>query len=117
MARVSPDLPSGPPARLYDYLIPEALREHVGLGQRVEVPFGRRRVFAFVLELLEESPVERLRELTGIRDEQPLLLPHQISLARWIGSHYLCPLPEVVRAMVPPALRTGRPGGRRRAQP
>jgi primosomal protein N' (replication factor Y) len=114
---VSPDLRSGPPAGLYDYQIPEALWEQVRLGQRVVVPFGHRTVFAFVVELLEESPVESLRPLERIRDEEPLLLPHQISLAHWIADHYLCPLPEVVRAMIPPALRTGKPGSRRRSHP
>jgi primosomal protein N' (replication factor Y) len=112
VARVVPDLPSGPPGQLYDYLIPEELRDTVRLGHRVAVPFGRRRIFAFVVELLEESAVDQLRQLERIRDEQPLLLPHQISLARWIASYYLSPLPEVIRAMVPPALRTGRPGAR-----
>ncbi|HVC22831.1 MAG TPA: primosomal protein N' [Candidatus Dormibacteraeota bacterium] len=114
IARVSPDLKAGPPAGLYDYLIPEELRQAIRLGQRVVVPFGRRQVFAFVVELLEESPIEELRPLERIRDEDPLLLPHQISLAQWIASHYLCPLPEVLRAMIPPALRTGKATSKRR---
>lgn len=117
VARVSPDLRAGPPAGLYDYQIPEELRDQLRLGQRVVVPFGRRRVFAFVVELLAESPVDSLRPLERIRDEQPLLLPHQISLAQWIAVHYLCPLPEVLRAMIPPALRTGKATSRRRASP
>ncbi|MGH7643533.1 MAG: replication restart helicase PriA [Candidatus Dormibacteria bacterium] len=117
VARVSPDLRGGPPAGLYDYLIPDELRAHIRLGQRVVVPFGRRRVFAFVVELLEESPIEELRPIERIRDEEPLLLPHLISLGEWIAAHYLCPLPEVLRAMIPPALRTGRATARRRAAP
>ncbi|MGA7171982.1 MAG: primosomal protein N' [Candidatus Dormiibacterota bacterium] len=115
IARVSPDLRAGPPAGLYDYLIPGELQDQLRLGQRVVVPFGRRRVFAFVVELLEDSPIEELRPLERIRDEVPLLLPHQISLAQWIASHYLCPLPEVLRAMIPPAMRTGKATANRRA--
>ncbi|MGB9483579.1 MAG: hypothetical protein WCB86_06760, partial [Candidatus Dormiibacterota bacterium] len=115
VARVSPDLRAGPPAGLYDYLIPEELQDQLRLGQRVVVPFGRRRVFAFVVELLEDSPIEELRPLERIRDEVPLLLPHQISLAQWIASHYLCPLPEVLRAMIPPAMRTGKATANRRS--
>ena len=117
VARVSPDLRAGPPVGLYDYLVPEELQDRVCRGQRVVVPFGPRTVFAFVVELLDASPVESLRALERIRDEEPLLLPHQISLAQWIGSHYLCPLPEVLRAMIPPALRTGKASSRRRHTP
>ncbi|HUY55292.1 MAG TPA: primosomal protein N' [Candidatus Nanopelagicaceae bacterium] len=112
VARVAPDLPAGPPGQLYDYQLPEHLRESIQLGQRVVVPFGRRHIFAFVVELLEESPVEQLRQVERIRDQDPLLLPHQISLAQWISAYYLSPIPDVIRAMVPPALRTGRPGAR-----
>jgi primosomal protein N' (replication factor Y) len=115
IARVSPDLRAGPPAGLYDYLVPTELQDQIRLGQRVVVPFGRRRVFGFVVELLNDSPIEELRPLERIRDEEPLLLPHQITLAQWIASHYLCPLPEVLRAMIPPALRTGKATARRRA--
>jgi len=117
VARVSPDLRAGPLAGLYDYLIPEELQDQVRLGQRVVVPFGRRQVFAFVVELLDESPIAELRPLERIRDEEPVLLPHQISLAQWIAAHYLCPLPEVLRAMIPPALRTGKATARRRTAP
>ncbi|MHB1639991.1 MAG: replication restart helicase PriA [Candidatus Dormibacteria bacterium] len=109
-----PDLPAGPPGQTYDYLVPEELAPQLLLGQRVLVPFGRRKIFAFVVELLAESAVDELRPIEGIRDLEPLLLPHQISVARWISAHYLSPLPEVLRAMIPPALRTGRPGARHR---
>lgn len=112
IARVVPDLGAGAPAGIYDYLVPAALREELGAGQRVVIPFGRRRVFGVVVELGEESAVSGLRELERIRDPEPLLLPQQISLAQWISAHYLCPLPEVIRAMVPPALRGGRADAR-----
>ncbi len=114
VARVVPDLPAGPPGQIYDYAVPESLQPDIGLGQRVLVPFGKRKIFGFVVELLEESAVDSLRCVELIRDPEPLVLPHQISLAQWISSHYLSPLPEVLRAMVPPALRTGRPGARPR---
>ncbi len=114
VARVSPELRTGAPSGLYDYLVPEELGAELALGQRVVVPFGRRRVFALVVELPSDSPVDRLRPLERIAEPRSLLLPHQISLAQWIADRYLCPLHEVVRAMVPPALRTGKPESRRR---
>ncbi|MDA8330207.1 MAG: primosomal protein N' [Candidatus Dormibacteraeota bacterium] len=116
VARVVPDLPAGPPGQVYDYLVPDEMGDQIRLGQRVQVPFGRRRIFAFVVELVEESGVESLKQIERIQNPDPLLLAHQISLARWISAHYLSPLPEAIRAMVPPALRTGTPGARLRAR-
>ncbi len=115
VARVAPDLRAGAAANLYDYLVPAELAEEVRLGQRVVVPFGRRRIFAYVVELLRDSPIAELRSVERVRDQEPLLLPHQLSLAQWVSGHYLCPLPDVIRAMVPPALRTGKATSRRRS--
>ncbi len=119
IARVVPDLGAGAPGGVYDYLVPEPLQEQLIPGQRVVVPFGRRRVFGLVVELTEESAVKGLRPVERIRDPEPLLLPQQISLAQWISTHYLSPLPEVIRAMVPPAMRGGRADARpvRRTRP
>lgn len=116
VARVVPDLPAGPPGQIYDYLVPDELGDQIRLGQRVQVPFGRRRIFAFVVELVEESGLENLKQIERIQTPDPLLLAHQISLARWISAHYMSPLPEAIRAMVPPSLRTGKPGARPRVR-
>jgi primosomal protein N' (replication factor Y) len=120
IAKVVPDLGPAAPAGVYDYLVPPELQDEMVLGQRVVVPFGRRRVFGMVVELVQESRLEQLRAVERIRDSEPLLLPAQISLAHWISDHYLTPLPEVIRAMVPPAMRGGRADARpvrRRSRP
>src|SRR5207237_8254524 len=39
---------------------------------------------------------------------QPLLLPHQLELARMVAAHYWAPLIECLRAMLPPRVRGGR---------
>src|SRR2546429_6094618 len=42
---------------------------------------------------------------------EPLLLPHQVALARLVADHYWVPLIECIRAMLPPRVRgTGSTG-------
>ena len=57
--------PEVPVAGAFTYLVPSSLGERVQVGVRVTVPFGGRRVRAFVLEMPETCDVEpkRLRPL------------------------------------------------------
>jgi primosomal protein N' (replication factor Y) len=74
----------------------------IEVGQAVWVPFGEKLLQGIVLELSDYPKVEETREITGIIEPQPLLLPAYISLAYWISQHYLSPLFDAVALMLPP---------------
>ena len=76
-------------------------------GHRVLVPFGRRSAWGFVLSLTTDQPGIEVKPIERA-DADPLLLPHQLQLARLIAEHYWAPLLECVRAMLPPRVRGGR---------
>jgi primosomal protein N' (replication factor Y) len=71
-------------------------------GQAVWVPFGAAVAQGVVVELTDRPGVEPTREILGTITERPLLLPHQIALARWISERYLCPLFDAISPMLPP---------------
>src|SRR5213082_4154196 len=79
-------------------------------GHRVTVPFGRRSTYGFVVSLGTEEPAVETKPIATAGAE-PLLLPHQIALARLVADHYWLPLIECIRAMLPPRVRgTGSAG-------
>lgn len=98
----------------FDYLVPDALWP-VEVGRRVEVPFGRgnRPEVGFCVEsdLAPEKAFGaggrqvRLKRVAHVLDEKPLLGPELMDLARWIGDYYVCPLGQVLAAMVPGAVK------------
>ena len=90
--------------RGFHYLIPEAWRGRVGVGQLVWVPFGARRLQGVVVELAADSPVAETRPLAEVADPDPVLTPTQIELAYWISRHYLAPIQSVVAGMLPPGV-------------
>ena len=86
----------------YTYAVPDGV--DVVPGHRVTVPFGRRDTYGFVVSLGTEDPgVETKAIATAGRE--PLLLPHQVALARLVADHYWLPLIECIRAMLPPRVR------------
>ncbi|HZV52632.1 MAG TPA: primosomal protein N' [Candidatus Dormibacteraeota bacterium] len=89
----------------YTYAVPAGL--DVVPGHRVWVPFGRRRSLGYVTELHTRDPEREIKDLERA-DPEPLLLPHQVEVARRVAEHYWAPLIDCLRAMLPPRVRSGR---------
>jgi len=92
----------------YSYAVPDGL--DVVPGHRVTVPFGRRNTYGFVVSLGTEDPGVEVKQILEA-GQDPLLLPHQVELARLVADHYWVPLIECVRAMLPPRVRAGGSSG------
>lgn len=98
----------------FDYLVPDELWPIV-VGQRVEAPFGRhnkiKRGFCVLADVPQEKSFAsgqdggRLKSVVRKVDEEPLLGPQLMDLAFWISDYYVCPLGQVLTAMVPGAVK------------
>ena len=100
---------NAPLSRLFDYLPPDA-----GIpapGCRVLVPFGRRTQVGLVMELADHSdvPQAKLRKITAVLDDSPLLNEVDRWLVRFTSDYYHHPIGEVVAAALPALLRQGKP--------
>ena len=99
---------------VFDYLVPESMWP-VGTGQRVEVPFGRSNKSAtgFIVEIVSDEDKQenakqfRLKKIKEVVDAAPLLDEQLLELAQWISRYYVCPLGQVLAAMVPAAVKKG----------
>ena len=87
----------------YTYSVPGDVE--VVPGHRVTVPFGRRTSYGFVVSLGTDEPGVDTKQIVSAGAE-PMLLPHQVEIARLVADHYWVPLIEVIRAMLPPRVRT-----------
>ena len=100
----------------FDYFVPDEIWP-VHAGQRVEAPFGRKNKPEKGFCVEADVPPERafgsedrgiqLKRIERIVDETPLLDWQLMELARWISSYYVCPLGQVLAAMVPAAVKKG----------
>ena len=98
----------------FDYLVPDGLWP-VEVGQRVEAPFGKgNRVetgFCVAADVPREKSFAggedggRLKSIIRRVDEEPLLGTQLMELAVWISDYYVCPLGQVLAAMVPGAVK------------
>ncbi len=87
------------------------------LGCRVEIKFGARKTKGCVIaeseSLPPDCPVEesKIRPITKVMDQTPLLTKDLIELGKWISAYYLCSIGEAISAMLPSAKRESDAGG------
>lgn len=76
-------------------------------GIRVMVPFGRRKIRAYVIDVTDEKPqVEfEIRSIIRAVDKQPIFGSSQYQLALWMEKFYFSSRGEILDTMIP--------GGRR----
>ncbi len=101
-AEIAVDAPVGA-AKVFSYSVPDGME--LLPGQTVRVPFGPRTLQGIVLELTDHPQVEETRPVSALETPEPLLGTHQLALARWIGSYYICPLFDAAAPMLPPGAR------------
>src|SRR5882724_8472473 len=102
--------PHGP----YDYKVPPSLAAKLKPAQRVQVPLGRgnRPIVGYCTAVANKPLGHRpLKPLGRLIDAEPLLSPAMLRLAEWMADYYLCPLGQVLQAIVPAGVR-GQAGTR-----
>ena len=105
-----PEVPFGP----YDYEVPAALRAEVQPGVRVQVPLGRgnRKRLGYCIAVENRSGRRTaLKPIDSVADGQSLLSPAMLRLTQWMARYYVCPLGQVLDAVIPAGVR-GQAGTR-----
>jgi primosomal protein N' (replication factor Y) len=87
--------------KTFNYLVPVNLQHRVGPGKRVFVPFGGRKLTAYVLAIVENDDSLKLKEVCECLDEEPLWTDVELIFFRWIASYYLHSLGEVIKTALP----------------
>ncbi len=99
---------SQPPDDVFEYVVPEALRDIIQPGQRVKVPLGRgnRPVTGYCVDVAARAETSRqLKAIAEVRDRRPLLSREMLDLARWIADRYLCTWGQVLESVIPAGVK------------
>ncbi|MCH5219720.1 MAG: primosomal protein N' [Muribaculaceae bacterium] len=91
----------------FTYIIPDSMKDRVGLMYRVVVPFGSRKYYTGVVVNITDNfkGQYELKEIAWCPDTEPILRRPQLSLWEWIAEYYMCPIGDVLKAALPSGLK------------
>lgn len=99
-------LPLALPKRTYTYSVPDELATEIRIGGRVEVQFGKQKLYAGLVEsLTENQPPYKVKPILSLLDEVSVVSPQQLKLWDWIAEYYCSTLGEVMLAALPGHLK------------
>ncbi len=91
----------------FDYALPEEMRDSVGVGSMLVVPFGRRELLGVVVGLSEASTVSRERLLAPRRAVEADVPADLVELAAWIALQYCSTPARALSLVLPPGAGSG----------
>ncbi|MGL4388261.1 MAG: replication restart helicase PriA [Brevinema sp.] len=91
------------------YIIPKHLLNEDLTLKRVNIHFGRREEIGLVLRIVSEEDVpinlrslKSVKEIENIIDQNQIITPDLLTLARNVSHYYHAPIGEVIFTMLPP---------------
>ena len=86
----------------FTYSIPDELLSSACAGVRAVVPFGKRTLTGFIINLVKVPPsTEKIKPISDILDEQPIFDDKSLEFYKWLSDYYLSSLGEALRLAVP----------------
>jgi primosomal protein N' (replication factor Y) len=88
----------------FTYGVPADLKSRATAGKMVLVPFGGRKISAYVLGRADEDHPSGIKKVLTVIDDVPLFPESMIPFYRWIANYYMHPLGEVIKSALPGGL-------------
>lgn len=92
---------------LFTYRVPRDFAQHIRVGARAIVQFGKSKVVTAVIARLHHQPPQKYQAkyILELLDDAPLVTPQQIELFQWIADYYMCHVGEVLNVALPSGLK------------
>ncbi len=93
--------------RNYTFGIPIELHDKVKVGCRVEVQFGKRKVYSGIVKKIHAIKPEyyQVKPIRNLLDIEPIVTETQLKFWEWMASYYMCTEGEVMNAALPSHLK------------
>ncbi|MEN8192301.1 MAG: primosomal protein N' [Bacteroidota bacterium] len=86
----------------FTYSVSKEHLELIQVGVRVVVPFGKRTLTGFVINLSDTTEVkEKIKPIRDVLDDTPIFNDESLNFYKWISDYYICSLGEALRNSVP----------------
>ena len=109
-----------PLRRSFTYRIPDTMRGAIKLGARLKVPFGKRSLTGYAVELHATLPADiefdesKIKDIIEVTDDEPLITPEILKLTQWTADYYASFWGEMLKASLPAGINSEKVRPKRR---
>jgi primosomal protein N' (replication factor Y) len=91
----------------YTYAVPAELVSSVEPGKRIEVQFGRKKIYAALIrKVLDKKPEGiEVKYILSVLDDVPVVYEQQFVFWEWLADYYCCTIGEIMDAALPTGLK------------
>ncbi len=91
----------------FTYGVPIEFQERIRVGQRVEVSFGKNKMYSGIIKKIHTQKPEgySIKPIKNIIDTIPIVTSTQLELWAWMADYYMCAEGEVMNASLPAYLK------------
>ena len=92
---------------IFTYAVPLEFQDKVGIGYRVVVQFGNRKIYTALVRKIHGDAGEsrNFKDILSVLDNEPLVSEWQFRFWDWMASYYMCTTGEVMNAALPSAFK------------
>lgn len=92
----------------FDYEVPETLSVKIKPGARITADFCNQKKTGYTVNLSSKTNIRKLKKISGLLDETPILNKEMLVLTKQISEYYCCSWGEAIELALPAALRAGK---------
>lgn len=92
---------------IYTYRVMRDQEPDLGIGKRVAVQFGAKKVYAAIIHRIHHQPPPKYeaKYILDVLDDTPTTDERGLKFWNWIAEYYMCNLGEVMQAALPASLK------------
>jgi primosomal protein N' (replication factor Y) len=90
-----------PSQKTFSYAVPPALHKEIAVGKRVLIPFGKRRLTGYIIEVAHSTTCDDIKEIIEILDPEQLFNEEDLEFYRWVSQYYIYPLGKALTEILP----------------
>lgn len=91
----------------FTYKVPDDLLGYIGVGMRVLVPFGGKKIYTGIIAEIHQNEPENftIKDIINVLDKTPIIPQEQLDFWQWMSDYYLCNIGEIYRFAFPSSLK------------
>lgn len=96
-----------PIPKLFTYKVPDEIQGKIGIGYRVLVQFGKKKILTGIVAKVHQKPPEQYaaKPILDLLEDFAVVNALQIKFWSWMAGYYCCHIGEVMSAALPSGLK------------